>query len=343
MALRLKELVDKIGGELIGDGECLITGTSSLIDAQCDQLTFLANPRYKNDLKSTSAAVVILSRADSADCPVNVWVSDNPYACYAYATQLLYPNDTITAGIHPTATVSQTATVSHDSYIDAHCYLGPDVDIGSNCYIGPGCILNAAITIDANTRLIANVTVSGPTTIGQRCLIHPGVVLGADGFGFANEDGHWVKIQQTGAVFIGDDVEIGSNTTIDRGALQATTIGKGVKLDNQIQIGHNVQIGDHTAIAACTAVAGSTHIGKHCAIGGCAGIVGHLNITDHVHITGMSMVTHSIKKPGVYSSGIPAEENSQWRKNTVRYRQLDDLAKRVRELERRLGENSNKK
>lgn len=335
MSVRLAQLVNRYGGRLQGEGDCAITGIATLQTARAGELTFLANPRYHKYLATTEASAVLVSDdIDVADCPASVWVVANPYAVYARVAQQLYPPRPFTPGIHPAAVIEPGAEIDPGAWVGANCYVSAGVRIAAGSFIGPGCVLDNDIDIGADTRLVAGVMIPAPATIGRRCLLHPGVVIGADGFGFANDNGEWVKIPQIGTVIVGDDVEIGANTTIDRAALEDTVIGDGVKLDNQIQIGHNVHIGAHTAIAACTAIAGSTRIGSRCAIGGCVGIVGHLEIADGVQITGMSMITHSLKKQGVYSSGIPAEENDRWRRNTVRLRNLDDMARRIRELER---------
>ncbi|MBI5451538.1 MAG: UDP-3-O-(3-hydroxymyristoyl)glucosamine N-acyltransferase [Gammaproteobacteria bacterium] len=333
MARRLADLVTEFGGVLRGDGSTPIAGIATLNQAGGAELSFLANTHYHRYLKHTRAAAVLLREQDAAECPVTAWVVQDPYAVFARVAQCLYPAAPFTAGIHPRAVVEPGASIDATAYVGANCYLGSEVNIGPGVYIGPGCTLSGRITVARDSRLAASVTLVGTVQVGARCLIHPGCVFGADGFGFAPDHGEWLKIPQIGAVIIGNDVEVGANTTIDRGALEDTVIHDGVKLDNQIQIGHNVQIGAHTAIAACTAVAGSTRIGARCAIGGCVGIVGHLEISDDVQITGMSMVTHSIRHPGVYSSGIPVEENAKWKRNAARYRQLDDLADRVRRLE----------
>jgi len=280
----------------------------------------------------------VLLTADDADAvPTKAIVVGNPHVAYAHIAAWLYSDDDFSPGIHPAATVNSSCSVHKSAQIAENCSIAAGVVIAAGCQIGPGCVLGNNVTLGENTRLMANVTVCHGTQIGCRTILHPGVVIGADGFGLANDDGKWLKVPQIGKVILGDDVEVGANTTIDRGAIGDTIIENGVKLDNLIQIGHNVHIGAHTAIAACTAVAGSAIIGQHCAIGGCVGIVGHLEIADNVTITGMSHVAQAITKAGIYSSGTPLEENTAWHRNYVRLKQLDDMARRLKKLEKHIS------
>lgn len=333
----LKDLVERFGGVVQGDDTIEISAVAPLTTAAEGELSFLTNSRYRSHLADTRAGVVILKEADREACRGTAWVVADPYSTYARVAQLLYPLPGFTPGIHPQAVVDSTAIVAADSWVGAHCVIGPDVHIDADVYIGPGCIIEAGCHIGAHCRLESRVVLGPATRIGQRGLIHPGAVIGSDGFGFANDHGAWVKIPQIGRVIIGDDVEIGCNTTIDRGALGDTEISNGVKLDNQIQVGHNVRIGAHTAIAACTGIAGSAVIGQRCAIGGYVGINGHVTIVDDVQITGRSFITGSIDTPGVYSSGYPHEPNRQWRRNAVRLHQLDAMARRLAKLEKLVG------
>jgi UDP-3-O-[3-hydroxymyristoyl] glucosamine N-acyltransferase len=248
----------------------------------------------------------------------------------------LYSEDDFCPGIHASAVVDATSQIHAEAAVAANCVIEAGAVVAADCQIGPGCVIGKNVTIGAGSRLHANVTLCHDVQIGCRVILHPGVVIGADGFGLADNNGEWVKVPQIGTAIIANDVEVGANTTIDRGAVGDTLIGNGVKLDNLIQIGHNVQIGEHTAIAACTAVAGSARIGKHCAIGGCVGIVGHLEIADNVTITGMSHVSQAIPHKGVYSSGTPLEENAKWHRNFIRLKQLDDMARRLKKLEKQL-------
>lgn len=337
MALVLRELAAQVGAELVGDPDGLIARVATLQDAGPDAVTFLANPAYRRYLTSTKAGVVILRREDLEQCPVAALVTDNPYAAYARAAAALNPAPAVTGGIHPTAVLGANTRVDASACIGPQCAIEDEVHIGPGVYVGPGCVIGSASEIGAGTRLVANVTVCHGSVIGCNVLVHPGVVIGSDGFGIANEGGRWIKVPQLGRVRIGDQVEIGANTTIDRGAIGDTVLEEGVKLDNQIQIAHNVWIGAHTAIAGCVGIAGSARIGRHCAIGGGAGVLGHLEIADHVQVTAMSLVTRSIHESGVYSSGTPLQPNEQWRKNFAHFRRLDDMARRLRALEKKIN------
>lgn len=336
MGMTLQQLAEVLECELHGDGECQITGVGTLQNAVAGQLSFLANNRYRSYLKGTQASAVILWPQDLEHCPVNALVSRNPYLAYAKAAQMLNPEELPPEGIHPTAVIEAGCEVDPAASIGAHCFIGGGSRIGAGAILGPGCVLERNVTVGANSRLVARVTLCHGVRIGASALIHPGVVIGGDGFGIANDNGRWVKVPQLGSVVIGDDVEIGANTTIDRGALEDTVIEDGVKLDNQIQVAHNVRIGAHSAIAGCAAIAGSTTIGKRCQIGGAVGIVGHLTIADDVQITAMSLVTGNINNSGVYSSGIPAEPRAEWTRNAARVRQLNEIAQRLRAVEKAL-------
>ena len=341
MGLTLEQLASRLECEFDGDAACLISGVATLADAAEGELSFLASSKYRADLDSTQASAVIVAERDRAACPVNALVAKDPYLMYARATQLLYPEILHEGGVHPSAVVDASAQVDPSAWIGALCVIGPDVTIGANAQIGAGCILDRDVTIGRDCRLLANVKIHGRASLGERCVIQPGAVIGSDGFGYANDQGRWVKIPQIGGVTLGDDVEVGANTTIDRGALSDTIIENGVILDNQIQIAHNVHIGEYTAIAGCTGVAGSTHIGKRCMIGGHVGIVGHLTIADGVQISAKTFVSQSIDKAGFYSSGTPVEPNARWRKNFVRMKQLDEMARRIKTLEKMVGKLSN--
>jgi len=341
LALTLELLASRLGCRFEGDGSCQISGVATLEDASSGELSFFANARYRAALAATQAAAVIVAEKDREACPANRLIAKDPYLTYARATQLLYPDDCHAGGIHPTAQVDEAAQVDPSAWIDAHCMVGPGVVIGASARIGAGCVLDRDISVGQQSRLMGNVTIHGHASLGERCVIQPGAVIGSDGFGYANDHGRWVKIPQVGGVIIGDDVEVGANTTIDRGALSDTVLEDGVKLDNQIQIAHNVHVGEHTAIAGCTGVAGSTHIGKHCAIGGHVGIVGHLVIADNVQVSAKTFVSQSINEPGFYSSGTPLEPNSHWRRNVVRMKQLDEMARRIKTLEKMVNKLSN--
>ena len=272
---RLDELAGVIGAELRGDGACEIVNVATLADAGPGELSFLSNRRYREQLASTRASAVILEPRFADECPGNALVMANPYLGYAVAATHLNPRPEHEAGVHATAAVSEQATVAPGACIGPQACIESGASVGEGAYIGPGCVVGAGASIGEGTRLVANVVICHGVRIGARVLMHPGVVIGADGFGIANDRGRWVKVPQLGSVVIGDDVEIGANTTIDRGALGDTIIEQGVQLDNLIQVGHNVHIGACTAIAAGVAIAGSARIGKHCLIGGTAAIAGH--------------------------------------------------------------------
>lgn len=321
--LTLKGIVERlneqgVSARLEGDENCEIDSVAGFTHASKGAITFLANSRDKKLLLDSAASAVLVQESALAQLPMHAVVVDNPHVAFAHVAAWLYEDIDIAAGIHASATIDPASQVDKTASIAAQCVIEAGAVIAAHCHIGPGCVIGKNVHIAEQARLSANVTICHSSQIGKRVILHPGVVIGADGFGLANDDGQWVKVPQVGKVVLGDDVEVGANTTIDRGAIDDTVIGNGVKLDNQIQVGHNVHIGDDTAIAACTAVAGSTRIGRACAIGGCVGIVGHLEITDNVTITGMSHVSQSITEAGVYSSGTPLEKNAQWHRNFVR-------------------------
>jgi len=323
ISLTLVRLAEQIGAELKGDPDCVVSRVDTLDHAGAGAVTFLFNRKYRKFLEVTHASGVILGPEDAAACPVNALVMCNPYLGYARAASLLDPHgDTPEAGIHPSACIDPSTVIDASASIAAHAVIEAGVHIAAHVQVGPGCVIGRDVRIGQYTRLLAHVTVCHGCAIGSRGVIHPGAVIGADGFGLARDGDAWLKVPQLGAVQLGDDVEIGANTTIDRGALKDTVIGHGVKLDNLIQVGHNVRIGEHTAIAGCAGISGSTVIGRRCMIAGGVGIAGHLEIADDVTITGMSLVTKSIRKAGVYSSSWPAEESLGWRKKLARFRRL---------------------
>jgi UDP-3-O-[3-hydroxymyristoyl] glucosamine N-acyltransferase len=334
MTLTLAQLAQHLNAELRGDADVSVSTVASLQRAGPGALSFLANPKYRRYLKNTRASAVVLSAQDAPDSPVPVLVSDNPYACYARAARLLYPLDKARPGIHPSAVVDEAAQIDPSAWIGANTVIAEGAKIGPSVQIGPGSIVGANVEIGEGSQLVARVTVLAEAHIGSRAILHPGVVIGSDGFGLAGVEGCWEKVPQLGSVRIANDVEIGANTTVDRGTVENTVIEEGVKIDNQVQVAHNVFIGAHTAIAACVGISGSARIGSHCTLAGGAGVVGHLEIADHVHITGMSMVTRSICEPGTYSAGTPLMENRQWRRNAVRMKQLDRLTRRISSLEK---------
>ncbi|ALG68809.1 UDP-3-O-(3-hydroxymyristoyl)glucosamine N-acyltransferase [Beggiatoa leptomitoformis] len=337
VSISLAELATTIGAELHGaESSTVVSGINSLVRATSQEVSFFSNRRYRAELLKTQAAAVIITAKDHTDCPVPVLLMNNPYLGYALAATLFNPPPVKPVGIHPTAWVSPQATLGKNGYIGAHAVIEANAILGDNVFIGAHCVVGEGVHVGADTQLIAQVTLCTGTQLGKRVVIQPGAVIGADGFGLANHQGEWIKVPQLGGVVVGDDVEIGANTTIDKGALEDTIIERGVKLDNQIQIAHNVHIGEHTAIAGCVGIAGSTRIGRYCMIAGGVGIVGHIEIVDHVHVTGGSIILQSILAPGVYSSGTPLELNHQWHRNYHRFKQLDEMAKRLTSLEKTL-------
>ncbi|PLY15141.1 MAG: UDP-3-O-(3-hydroxymyristoyl)glucosamine N-acyltransferase [Sedimenticola sp.] len=336
MAFRLGELAELIGARVQGDPDTEISHVDTIQDATPGAICFLANQKYHRHLADTQASAVILGAEYLDDCQANALVCDNPYLAYARIAAYMYPREVKAGGIDPSAVVSEQATVSPDAWVGPQAVIEAGVVVAARVQIGPGCVVCRDSTLGDDSQLVANVTLCPGTQIGRRVLIHPGAVIGSDGFGLANNRGQWEKVPQLGRVIIGDDVEVGANTTIDRGALRDTVIADGVKLDNQIQIAHNVQIGEHTAIAGCAGIAGSTTIGKYCSIGGGVGIAGHLEIGDNVHFSGQSLVTRSFKEPGYYSGNFPAMANSEWRKTVARIRRMEDMMKRLKALEKSL-------
>ncbi|WP_455198602.1 UDP-3-O-(3-hydroxymyristoyl)glucosamine N-acyltransferase [Kaarinaea lacus] len=334
--ITLGELAKRLGARVVGDADCEVHRVATLQNAGEGDIAFLHDAKHQGYLSTTGASAVIVNESAAKDLPGNGLIVENPHIAYTRVAEWLHPLPPGKPGIHPSATIDPGSDIHPDACIGPQCVVEAGAVIAEGCEIGPGCVVSRNAQIGPSTRLVANVTVCHGVKIGSRSILHPGVVIGADGFGLANEEGRWLKVPQVGTVLIGDDVEIGANTTIDRGAIENTIIGDGVKLDNLIQIGHNVQIGDHTAIAACTAIAGSARIGKHCAIGGCVGIVGHLEIADNVTITGMSHVSQAITEPGVYSSGTPLEDNKKWHRNFIRMKQLDEMAKRLKNIEKQM-------
>ncbi|WP_372987725.1 UDP-3-O-(3-hydroxymyristoyl)glucosamine N-acyltransferase [Marinobacter sp.] len=333
---RLGDIAKALGAELKGDPEVQITGLATLSAAAPGQISFLANPAYGKYLAETRASAVILSPAAAQDSPTNVLLLDNPYLGYARLSHWFDPAPVPAPGVHASAVVDASARIAESASIGPNAVIEAEAEIAENVVIGAGSVIGARCRIGQDTVIRPRATLAHDVVVGQRCHILSGAVIGSDGFGFANEKGVWHRIAQLGRVVLGDDVEVGANTTIDRGALDDTIIGDGVKLDNLIQIAHNVHIGEHSAMAAMVGIAGSTRIGRHCVFGGASGVAGHLEIADQVHLTGMTLVTGDIREPGVYSSGTSADTNRQWRKNAVRFRQLDVLARRVKELEKKL-------
>ncbi len=337
MGVSLGELAVRFGCELRGDPDITVERVATLGGAEAGALSFLANPRYRTQLAATRAAAVVLSAEAAAECPTAMLLSENPYATYARIAALLHPLPPLAAGVHATALIAASARIDPSAQVAALAVIGENVHIEARSYVGPHSFIEAGARLASDVRLVARVSLGPGVQIGARTVLQPGAVIGADGFGFAPQRGGWLKVPQVGSVQVGADVEIGANTTIDRGAIEDTLIEEGVKLDNLIMIGHNVRVGAHTAIAACTGVSGSTNIGKRCMIGGHCGFAGHINIADDVVITGYSMISHSIERPGVYSSGIPFEEAHAWRRLVARFKRLGLLEGRVRKLEQAAG------
>ncbi|MER3546243.1 MAG: UDP-3-O-(3-hydroxymyristoyl)glucosamine N-acyltransferase [Rhodanobacteraceae bacterium] len=331
---RLEELAQRFGLKLRGGGNAMIRGVATLANAQEDQLAFLSNPRYLGALRDTRAGAVVLREEHADRCAVPALIAADPYLAYAKIAALFDQTPASQPGTHASAVVEPGARISASASIGAFCHVAADAVIEDGATLGPHCIVGPGCIVGAQSRLVARVTLVTRVTLGKRVLIHPGAVLGADGFGIANDRDRWVKVPQMGGVRVGDDCEIGANTTIDRGALEDTVLEEDVRLDNQIQIAHNVFIGAHTAMAGCSAVAGSARIGRYCQIGGSAGVLGHLEIADRVTITAMSLVTHSLREPGLYSSGTPLQDNRAWRRNAARFKHLDEFACRLAELEK---------
>lgn len=329
----LSQLAQYLNGTCLQSGDLSLKGVATLKEATPEDITFVTQAQYAPLLAETKAAAVVVNAQFAEKCALPTLIVSDPHVAFAQLMQLCVAKQAFQPGIHPSSYISPSANVSKNALIEAHAYIGEHVQIDDYAHIGAGVSIGDHSHIGAHTHIYANASIYSHVLIGQRCIIHSNAVIGADGFGFANDKGRWVKIPQLAGVELGDDVEIGAQTAIDRGVLTPTRIGTGVKIDNLVQIGHNVQIGDHTIITGCVAIAGSTTIGKHCAIGGGSCINGHIHITDGVQITAMSGVLNGIDKPGVYS-GIPAIENKEWRKQMIGYLRLPEIMKRLKALEK---------
>jgi len=329
MSATLAELSKVSGARLAGNPECVINAINTLELARTDEITFLSNRHYAYLLEDTKASAVILSEDDLKKCPTNALVSNVPYLVYAKVVNYLYPAKRHSGVINEYAVIGQNSIIDETSTISANVVIGNNVVINAGTYIGSGCVIEDNVCIGENTILHANITICHDVKIGKNVILHPGVVIGADGFGLAQENGQWLKIPQVGSVSLGNNVEVGANSTIDRGAIGDTIISDGAKIDNQVQIGHNAFVGEDTAIAGCVALAGSARIGKRCQIGGASSINGHIEIVDDVIITGMSGVANSIKSPGIYSSAIPVTDNKTWKRNIIRFKKLDEIIKKI--------------
>ena len=340
----LSEISRALGGEIEGNPATRVEKVGTLEGADAQAITFLASDRFVRDLQQTRAGAVILAAVHRDVTTLPRIVCANPYAYFARVSALLHPAAAEAVGVHARATVDASVKLGEGVSVGPHAVVGRNANIGAGVIIGANCYVGDGVTIGAGTRLWPGVVIYHGCRIGARGLLHAGVVIGADGFGNAWEDGEgadrgrWIKVPQVGRVMIGDDVEVGANTTIDRGAIDDTVIEDGVRLDNLIMIAHNVHVGAHTAMAACTGIAGSTRIGRYCRIGGAVGIAGHLTIADHVEISGKTLITKSITEAGAYSGGYPFEESRAWRRNAIQIRHLDEMAKHVKLLEKRLAQ-----
>jgi UDP-3-O-[3-hydroxymyristoyl] glucosamine N-acyltransferase len=337
MTISLGELAVRFGCELHGDPATVVDSVATLGHAHGRALAFLADRRHRGQLAETRAAAVVLEAEFVALCPVAALVATNPRAIYARIASLLYPREKPPPGVHPSAVVAPDARIDPAAHVGALAVIGARAVVGAGAVIGPHCVLDADSGVDQDVWLVASVTLGRGVKVGARTLIHPGAVIGSDGFGFAPDSGTWLKVPQVGSVRIGADAEIGANTTIDRGAIEDTVLEEGVKLDNLIQIGHNCRIGAHTVIAGCTGISGSVTIGKRCMIGGAVSINGWLSVCDDVILTGTTVLSRSITHPGVYSSGIPCEDAPTWRKLVAHFKRLPSLNARLTAIERALG------
>ncbi len=333
LAFTLAELAESVGATVRGEPATLIHGVGTLQGATPTEITFLTNALYRNQLQHTRAAAVILKPQDAELTVLPCLMSDNPHACYARVAQHLFPLSEAQGGVDPTARVHPTARIARTAQIGPHVVVEGGVIVGERVVIGAACYLGEGVQLAQDVRLYPRVTLYAGTSLGERTQVHSGAVLGADGFGMAWDRDHWIRIPQVGRVQVGADVDIGANTTIDRGAIEDTVIEEGVKLDNLIQIAHNCHIGAHTVIAGCTGISGSTRVGRRCRIGGGVGIVGHIEIGDGVTVSGFSLITKSIESAGVYTSSIPSQPHREWLKTLAHFRQLPDLVARVRALE----------
>ncbi|WP_067706532.1 MULTISPECIES: UDP-3-O-(3-hydroxymyristoyl)glucosamine N-acyltransferase [unclassified Erwinia] len=336
-SIRLADLAQQLDADLHGDGDLVISGIASMQSAQTGQITFLSNSRYREQLAACQASAVVLTETDLDFFNGAALVVKDPYLTYARMAQILDTTPQPAQDIAPSAVIDASAQLGNNVSVGANAVIESGVVLGEGAVIGPGCFIGKNTRIGAGSRLWANVSVYHDVQIGERCLIQSGTVIGADGFGYANDRGNWVKIPQLGTVIIGDRVEIGACTTIDRGALDNTQIGNGVIIDNQCQIAHNVMIGDNTAVAGGVIMAGSLKIGRYCMIGGASVINGHMEICDKVTVTGMGMVMRPITQPGVYSSGIPLQPNKTWRKTAALVMNIDEISKRLKSIERKVN------
>ena len=329
----LAQLAELLDAKLIGDDQCEITGLAALQNAESGQLSFLSNPSYVSQLKNSKASAILIDEKYLDSCPCNKLVTRIPYVSFAKATALFDNSPLPPTGVHESASVDASAVLGKNVSISANAVIAANVSLGDDVVIGAGCYVGENVSLGKDCKLHSNVTLYHGVVLGKNVKIHSGSVVGADGFGFAFDGSKSIKIYQLGGVKIGDDVEIGAGSTIDRGALEDTEIGNGVKIDNQVQIGHNCKIGEHTIICGCAGIAGSVTIGKYCIMGGGSGVVGHISIADRVQVSAMSLLSQSISEPGIYSTGTIQAKTSQWKRNAIRFQQLDSIAKRLKEIE----------
>lgn len=335
MGVSLGSLAAQFGCELVGDPDAEVSSIATLANAAPGSVSFLANPAYREQLVSTAATAVVVTPDAAGDCPVAALVHADPYVTFARIATLLYPRTVYEPGVHTSAVVDPSASIHETAHVAPLAIIEAGAVVGARAYIGPGSVIGRNCRVGDDTHLSANVSLVEDAEIGKRGIIHAGVVIGADGFGHKMTDTGWLKVPQVGGVIIGDDVEIGASTTIDRGAIDDTVIGNGVKLDNQIQIAHNCRVGDHTVIASGTGVSGSTSIGARCIIAGMVGFVGHISVCDDVVVTGAAVVTKNITRPGVYTSAFSAEPDHEWKRKVARFRRLEQLGNRVTRLEKK--------
>lgn len=340
-SLSLATIVSRLGGRVSGNPDVLVVQVGSLENAGAGQIAFFSNPRYKAKLAQTRAAAIVLAPSAEGLTTLPRIVADNPYAYFARLSQMLNPDPDPAPGVHSHAIVAHDARVSASAQVGPHAVIGAGVVIGDRAMIGAGCYVGRDVEVGQDCRLYPSVVVYAGCRIGARVILHSGVVIGADGFGIADEGGRWVKIPQIGRVVLGNDVEVGANTTIDRGAIDDTVLEDGVKLDNQIQIGHNCRIGAHTAMAGCVAVAGSVRIGRNCTVGAGAIILGHLAIPDGTTISAATTISRSPGKSGTYTGMFPFDDNASWARNTAYVRHLSELVDRIKGIEKRLSEKGN--
>ena len=330
----LGEIASRLDLRLIGDPDCQIQGLGTLASAKMGDISFLSNISYLRQLAKTSASAVIVEESQADLVPTNALIAEQPYVAFAYVSQLFAKQSEVAAGVHASASVADSVSLGEGVYIGANAVIEDDVEIGANSSVGPGTFIGRGVRLGEHCRLHAQVTLYHEVRIGSRVNIHSHAVIGADGFGFAFDGERSIKIQQLGAVWIGDDVDVGAGTTIDRGAIEDTIVEDGVKIDNQVQIGHNCHIGAHSVICGCTAIAGSAKIGRYCVLGGASGMVGHLSLADGVQVSAMSLVNKSITEPGTYSSGTGQMKIADWKRAIVRFQQLDSIARRLKDLEK---------